>query len=99
MRQASLTGLALTLSVFGLAAHASDQLPPQPLAAVSPTSAPAPAPQFTPAPVPSHAFNGGSSTQAHPPGAPLAPGSARLRLNGSVTSYIGVGADSGRNGR
>ena len=79
MRHAVFAGLAIALGVAG---HAAAQVQPQAQAATPAAS------QFTPAPVPSPA-PGGTSNQPPATNAPMAAGSMRLRINGSVTSYVG----------
>lgn len=105
MQQAGRTGLILALGVLGWASQVSAQEQTQ-LPATVPQGAPpmflppVTAPGFEPAPVPSRPLS--SSTAATPPAAAsgeLAPGSARLRLNGRVTTTIGSYSDSGRAGR
>jgi hypothetical protein len=96
MRQAGVRGLTLALGVLGGATQAGAQGLPQPPAAAPPAPASAAASGFTPAPVPSHAVSAGTPVQPLAASAPLAPGTTRLRLNGSVTSYVGISSDSGR---
>ncbi len=95
-------GLALLLAVTGQAIPAGAQLPARPSAAVSPAPSPAATAGYEPAPLPSHPAappDPGASNQSPATGQPLSPGNMRVRINGSVTSYVGVGTDSGRGGK
>ena len=95
MQQAGWTGLALALGVLGWAGAAGAQVQPPPPAAVAPVVASG----YEPAPVASHPLGAPDSTISGQPAAgntPIAPGSARLRINGRLTTYVGAASDSGR---
>ena len=90
MRQPGLAGLALVLSVVGLTAPAGAQLPTQ-----RPDAAPQGSSPFTPAPTASHPLSPtGSDPSMQPVTAnqPIASDSVQVRINGRVTTYVGVGS-------
>ncbi len=92
----------MLLSVAGWASQGGAQVQPQNPPAAPPAPAPLSATSFTPAPVPSRPPSSDGFATANKPApadAPLAPGSVRVRINGSMTGYAGVGSDSGRTGR
>ncbi len=107
MQQARLVVFVLALSLPGWAPNVSAQEQTQypaaaPQGAPPMFSPPVSAPAFEPAPVPSHPHVPTDPAIAGQPAAgngPLAPGSTRLRLNGSLTTYFGAVSDSGRTGR
>lgn len=111
MRLFCSTGWAVLLSLAVWATPAGAQGQPQIPTPAPPAPAPvSPSPvsrspvspsSFTPAPVPSRlpsSADSGTAINPPPTDAPLAPGSMRVRINGSVTGYAGVGADSSRTG-
>ena len=102
MRLFDRRGLALLLAVTGQAIPAGAQLPAPPPAAAAPAPAatlPAATAGYEPAPLPSHPPDPATPVRSPAAGEKLAPGSLQMRITGSVTSYVGVGTDSGRSGK